>query len=103
MNIAVDFDGVIHRYSEGWKDGTIYDPPIEGCKEALRRLMADGHRIIVYSAREDRVGMESWMARHQIPYSSIFSESKPKAHVYLDDRGLRFHNWPQSEKAISVL
>ena len=49
MNIAVDFDGVIHRYSKGWHDGTIYDEPVEGAREALEGLVDKGHMIIVYS------------------------------------------------------
>ena len=34
-NICVDFDGVIHKNSKGFHDGTIYDDPVEGTKEAL--------------------------------------------------------------------
>ncbi len=38
LKIAVDFDGVIHRYSKGWHDGTIYDPPMDGCYDAMNQL-----------------------------------------------------------------
>ena len=33
--IGVDFDGVIHKCSKGFYDGTIYDPPIKGSYHAL--------------------------------------------------------------------
>jgi hypothetical protein len=36
--VLVDFDGVIHRYSKGWGDGTVYDPPVAGARAALRKL-----------------------------------------------------------------
>lgn len=26
--IVFDFDGVIHRYSKGWQNGSIYDKPV---------------------------------------------------------------------------
>jgi len=38
MTVAIDFDGVLHRYSEGWKDGQIYDEPVEGSREALQAM-----------------------------------------------------------------
>ena len=36
--IAIDFDGVIHKNSKGFQDGTIYDDPIPGVKRALSYL-----------------------------------------------------------------
>jgi len=35
--IAVDFDGVIHQYSKGWEDGSIYDKPVKGVRQALMK------------------------------------------------------------------
>ena len=103
MNIAVDFDGVIHRYSKGWHDGTIYDEPMEGARDALGHLMDKGHRIIIHSARENHVLMAVWMENHNIPYSCVHVGNKPRAHVYIDDRGLRFVSWPQALEALVVL
>ena len=53
--IGIDFDGVIHRNSLGYHDGTIYDPPMEGTKEALEDL-SKRFSIVVYTckAKPDR-------------------------------------------------
>ena len=48
--VGIDFDGVIHRCSKGFYDGTIYDPPIEGSKEALK-VISKKFDIVVYSAK----------------------------------------------------
>ena len=37
--IAIDFDGVIHKNSKGFYDGTIYDEPIDGVKKSLQYLL----------------------------------------------------------------
>ena len=37
-NIGIDFDGVIHKNSKGFFDGTVYDEPIKGSLEALKRI-----------------------------------------------------------------
>jgi len=42
MNIAVDFDGVIHKYSKGWHNGQIYDGPVPGCYDAMCLLRDRG-------------------------------------------------------------
>jgi hypothetical protein len=48
--IAVDFDGVIHAYSKGWQDGTIYDPPLPGALDGLRTLMRD-NAVFIHTTR----------------------------------------------------
>ncbi|MFD8279720.1 hypothetical protein ACFV47_11055 [Streptomyces solisilvae] len=39
MTIAIDFAGVIHAYSGGWADGTIYDLPFPDALDGLRTRM----------------------------------------------------------------
>lgn len=62
MTIACDFDGVIHAYSNGWQDGTIYDPPLPGALEGLRALM-DRDAVFVFTTREPEQVMP-WLERH---------------------------------------
>ena len=50
INIGIDFDGVIHKNSKGFYDGTIYDGPIEGSLEALRYLSSK-YTLICHSAK----------------------------------------------------
>ena len=35
--IAIDFDGVIHKNSKGFFDGTVYDEPIEGSLDSIKK------------------------------------------------------------------
>lgn len=37
--LSLDFDGVIHKYSEGWKDGSIYDEQVTGAIEFIAEMM----------------------------------------------------------------
>jgi hypothetical protein len=95
--LAVDFDGVIHKYSKGWHDGTIYDPPVAGAKEALGKLKSQGYSILIFSVRansaKQRSDMKKWLAEHEIPYSSIWDKSKPNVNIFIDDRNIRFTGW----------
>ncbi len=88
--IAVDFDGVIHKYSEGYHDGSIYDELMEGAKEALFRL-GQRYKVVVFSVRDPQQIME-WLDKQNIVVDEV-TNVKPKAIVYIDDRGLRFTNW----------
>ncbi|WP_081413605.1 prolyl aminopeptidase [Eisenibacter elegans] len=102
--IAIDFDGVLHRYSKGWQDGSIYDDPIDGAREAMQRLKELGYYLIIFSTRANRIyrkkghnpvrEMQQWLRKHQIPYHEICTTGKPRAQIYVDDRALAFKgNW----------
>ena len=54
VNIGVDFDGVIHKNSKGYHDGTVYDDPVEGVREPLEKL-SEKYTVIVYSAKQEKI------------------------------------------------
>ena len=100
--LMVDFDRTIHKYSKGYHDGTIYDEPIPGAKEALDILHNRGYEIVIFTARgssenEDRTSqvknVEKWLKKYGIYYDRITSEKLP-AFAYIDDLAIRFKgNW----------
>ena len=104
VNIGVDFDGVIHKNSKGYHDGTVYDEPIEGAREALQKL-SEKYTVIIYTAkaRKDRglVNGRSgtqliwdWLKQHDLnQYVSKVTAEKPRAVAYIDDKGIKFDNW----------
>jgi len=112
MTIAIDFDGVIHSYSRGWQGGEIYDPPVEGTREALTELRARGWKIYIFSTRTNKIyhkndhppqeeRMKTYLEEHGIPYDKIWSFGKPMADIYLDDRALNFRGkWVDSLQEI---
>jgi hypothetical protein len=54
MTIAFDFDGVIHKYSKGWQDGTIYDTISEEWIKLVNELLEAGHGVFIMSTRSKR-------------------------------------------------
>jgi hypothetical protein len=62
QTVAVDFDGVLHAYSEGWRDGSIYDPPVPGSVEALTDLT---RRVAVFvHTTRDPMNTAAWLMHH---------------------------------------
>jgi len=101
--LAVDFDGVIHKYSKGFQGlENAYDPPMEGAQEVLQRLKDKGYVLKIMSSRPALV-IEEWLEKYEM--SHLFDEvsnSKFAATVYLDDRGFHFTNWESVEEKLAL-
>lgn len=104
--ICLDFDGVIHSYSSGWKGETVIpDPPIHRSREAIAKLR-ESFRIVVHSARccseEGCEAIRQWLHKHNIEVDEVCM-FKPPATVYLDDRAVPFTgNWEQAISDINA-
>tara|TARA_B100000900_G_C20043216_1_gene498876 strand:+ start:162 stop:536 length:375 start_codon:yes stop_codon:yes gene_type:complete len=103
-NIGIDFDGVIHKNSKGFFDGTVYDEPIEGSLDALKRI-SKKYDIIIFTAKakKDRgkingkTGTEmvwEWLKKYKMDiYVKDVTSEKPRAVAYIDDKAIRFDKW----------
>lgn len=105
MRIVVDLDGTICNIKEP-NESYADVLPKPGAVEGLQKLRANGHTIIIQTARNmatrrgnvgkvlkhvGRITLD-WLDEHNIEYDEIHF-GKPNAHLYIDDRGFRFSGW----------
>ena len=117
--LCLDLDGVIHAYSKGWQDGSIYDGVTPGFFDWLHTAV-EQFQVVIYSSRsktpEGIAAMKEWLGNqyakwlewqisiHQIhDVRSVdmdllrhldFAHEKPPAFLTIDDRALTFTgNW----------
>lgn len=108
--ICVDFDGVLHSYTSGWKGADVIpDPPVPGAIEWLANFVEGGdglwYTIAIYSSRSNHKGgikaMKDWLRychAEKFPNENTehfiiqikFPTEKPPAHITIDDRAICF-------------
>lgn len=117
QTICVDFDGVLHSYTSGWKGATVIpDPPVDGALEWLTKLTDDFDVVVCSSRARNPLGwwaVRRWLTRELVRYwgahASVawdalaairVTSRKPKAIVYVDDRAWRFdgQHWPTAQE-----
>lgn len=107
--LCLDFDGVIHSYTSGWKGArNIPDPPVEGALDFISEALHSGWDVVIHSSRARYWGgitaMRNWLRTHagnqwDGPFEGFcqvrFARWKPPAVVTIDDRALTFTGqWP---------
>ena len=85
--IALDFDGVLHRY-EGYKGGLVQGP-LPGAREAVERLLSLGHTVVVFTTREQGT-VRDWLALHAFPDGLEVTNHKRPFYAIVDDRAVHF-------------
>lgn len=110
--LCLDFDGVIHSYTSGWKGADVVpDPPVDG---AMRFIWdaSEHFTVAIHSSRSAQrdgiAAMKKWLERHFREYWAadrttcddklaelVWATEKPPAMVTLDDRAVTFTGeWP---------
>lgn len=96
QTLCIDFDGVIHSYEHGWKDGSIYGHIVPGFEDWAHEV-AKEFDLVIYSSRSKtpsgRSAMKRWLHSHwkgpPIPKFE-YASTKPPAWLTIDDRCIRF-------------
>lgn len=114
--LCVDFDGVIHSYSSGWKGADVVsDPPVAGAIRWLQKA-TEWWDVQIYSSRTSQPGgvgaMREWLLNFAIHEfgdkdsadrfmaTISFPPQKPPAFLTIDDRAICFEgDWSEIDAA----
>jgi len=101
----IDLDGTIHRYSQGYKNGEIYDDAFDGAKEVIEWLKQNGYEIVIFTTRASKQNAKEfggndqeqiknvgkWLTDKGIYFDKITAE-KLAADFYIDDKAISISN-----------
>lgn len=99
--LVLDFDGVVHSYTSGWKGiDVIPDPPVPGALLFIKECIEEGWQVAIHSSRSEKpegiVAMKEWMSTwwgglpRDILEQITYPVSKPPAFITIDDRAVTF-------------
>ena len=99
MQLIIDIDGTICTEEKTFSRSMA--KPIIGAKNTLDKLKAEGHTLILYSARSwNEYEMTiKWLNDNKIPYDQVIL-GKPIGDYWIDDRAIKFTTWSDVLKKI---
>ena len=101
LTVAIDVDGTVADCTDVDFGKVKKDPyelmkatPIKGALDAVKKLFAQGHKIVFHTSRDDtsKGVTKQWLEKHGFPFHHIECE-KFVAHVYIDDRAISGYDW----------
>lgn len=107
--LGIDLDGVIYSYKTGWAEGELRDPPVEGAISALNRL-GEEYELYIFTTRanpeyaahydglEAGEAITAWLTDNGVTADFTVGYIKEPCMAYIDDRAVRFTNWPDIRK-----
>lgn len=106
--LVLDFDGVLHSYTSGWKGVDIIpDLPVDGAIENVKEYVKHFDVWIVSSRTREKIGREAiinWLVKYGFPDDIIVSADKPAAFLTIDDRGWTFNGtFPSVEELLAFI
>ncbi len=116
--LVLDFDGVLHSYTSGWKGADVIpDPPVDGAMQFLWDA-TDTFAVHILSSRSHQKGgrsaMQKWLGKYFREFWAAdrttaddklaeikWPKEKPAAFVTIDDRALTFTGvWPTMDALV---
>jgi hypothetical protein len=117
--ICIDWDGCIHDYMDGWRDGSIYGDVVPGFIE-WADIAREHFELVVYSSRSKteagiaamRERLHAWIEAAYAKNTGLavsisdftFASEKPPAWLTIDDRALCFNgNWSDPNFSVEAM